>query len=94
VVIAGRDKLAAFTKRHADARGWIASWIDDVSREAWLDMADVTRRYPSASILSGNRVVFNVKGNRYRMLTRVMLGVGTITVLRIGTHAEYDRWKL
>lgn len=57
-------------------------------------MADVTRRYPRASILSGNRVVFDVKGNRYRMLTQIAFGVGRVVVLKIGTHAEYDRWRL
>ena len=47
---------------------------------------------PRGRFLAGNRVVFNVKGNRYRMDTRVAYRTGVVVVKRIGTHAEYDRW--
>lgn len=46
----------------------------------------------SASFLAGNRVVFNLKGNKYRLDTKIAYQTGVVFVKRIGTHAEYDRW--
>jgi mRNA interferase HigB len=94
MVVFGRDKLASFTRKHADARRWIAAWLIEVEDASWKRMADVKRRYPKASILSDNRVVFDVKGNRYRMLTQISFDFGRVAVLRIGTHADYDEWDL
>jgi mRNA interferase HigB len=54
----------------------------------------VTKRYATASILGENRVVFNLKGNSYRLLVRIAYRLGKIIVLRAGTHAEYDPWDL
>ena len=94
MVIVGRDKLAAFTKRHSDSRQWIAAWMVEVESAIWKRLTDVKQRYPKASILSNNRVIFDVRGNRYRMLTQIAFGLGRIAILRVGTHAEYDKWDL
>lgn len=57
----------------------------------WRTPQDVKGMYATASFLAGNVVVFNVKGNRYRMVTLIAYHTGTIIVRWIGTHAEYDR---
>ena len=94
MVIAGRDKLQNLAKKHGDARGPLGAWIREVEAAAWRRMADVKARYPNASILSGNRVVFEIKGNRYRVLAQIAFGTQRVAILRAGTHAEYDRWNL
>jgi len=94
MVIVGRDKLASFTKRHSDARRSIAAWIGEAEEANWKSIADLKRRYPNASVLSNNRLIFDIKGNRYRMLTQITFDLGRIVILRIGTHAEYDKWNL
>lgn len=89
--ILGRDKLADFVVAHADARPWIENWVAEVERTQWKTPQDVKNMYASASFLADNIVIFNVKGNRYRMETLIAYNTATIIVRWIGTHAQYDK---
>jgi len=89
--IAGRDKLDEFSDAHADARSWIANWIADAETALWLTPQDIKRNYASASFLASNIVIFNIKGNRYRLEVRVAYNTGTVVVRWAGTHAEYTK---
>lgn len=90
----GVDALVAFAKKHADAESPLQAWLAEAKDAEWRTPQDVKDRYAHASILAGDRVVFNVKGNDYRLLVRISYVVGIVRVERIGTHAEYDKWKL
>ena len=72
----------------------IAFMLDMAEAEEaeWDIPLDVKERYPSASIIGGGRVVFNIKGNRYRLDTKISYKNQTVLIKRIGTHAEYDEW--
>lgn len=59
----------------------------------WKGSADVKARYPTASFLSDNRVIFNIKGNKFRVETKLNYDVKVVLATRIGTHAEYSKWK-
>ncbi len=83
-----------FCRRHADARLWIEAWTAEVEDAKWEKTQDVKDRYSSASFLHDNLIVFNVKGNRYRMVVSVSYPNEVVLVRRIGTHREYDRWNL
>ncbi|OGA48067.1 MAG: addiction module toxin RelE [Betaproteobacteria bacterium RIFCSPLOWO2_12_FULL_62_58] len=89
--IVGRDKLDEFAGAHADARPWIENWIADTEAARWRTSQDIKDRYASVSFLAGNVVMFNVKGNHYRLETVVAYNTGTIAVRWIGTHAEYSK---
>jgi mRNA interferase HigB len=89
--IAGRDELDEFVGAHADARAWIENWIADAETARWLTPQDIKRNYASISFLASNIVIFNVKGNRYRMEVRVAYNTGTVVVRWVGTHAEYTK---
>jgi mRNA interferase HigB len=95
----GRDVLTKSLRKHPAARGWIATWIDDVEGAEWHSIRDVRLSYPSAdgvSLPSGYVVtIFNVKGNEYRLLTYINYAAGAVDALELVTHAEYDkdRWK-
>ena len=89
--IVGRNKLDEFCRAHADSRDWIRNWIADTNSANWHSPQDVKSRYASASLLATNRVIFNVKGYRYRMEVHVAYNTGVVVVEWIGTHAEYDR---
>ena len=91
--IAGRDKLDKFCRAHADSREWISNWIADTNSASWRNPKDIKAQYASASVLAGNRVVFNVKGNRYRMEVQVAYKTGVVVILWTGTHAEYTKRK-
>lgn len=85
--------LDSFKQKHSDARSQINSWIAEVEEAVWLGPMDVKERYHSASFLRDNRVIFNIKGNNYRLDVRVHYEPQIVRVIRAGTHAEYDEWE-
>jgi mRNA interferase HigB len=89
--IIGRDKLDEFAAAHADARAWIENWIAISEADRWQTPRDIRDRHASASFLAGNVVIFNVKGNRYRLEVQVAYNTGVLVVRWIGTHAEYSK---
>jgi mRNA interferase HigB len=91
--VIGRGSLFRFHRQHADARSAIEAWLAEAEGADWQSPQDIRERYPSASFLKGNHVIFNLRGNEYRLEVQVSYNVGVVTVKNIGTHAEYDRWK-
>ncbi len=90
-----RSTVRAFGEAHGDARSalsaWaLSAWFAEVERASWLGPEDVRRRYASASFLKGDRVVFNLKGNTYRIVVAVRYEFHAVYIRFIGTHAEYD----
>ena len=83
--------LYVFCENHTDCAQQVAMWIAEAKEAAWATPNDIKTRYASASFLADNRVVFNIKGNRYRLDTKVYYQRQIVMVKRIGTHAEYDR---
>lgn len=83
--------LRDFWKRHPDAEVPLRAWYAAASRAQWTRPADIKDAYRSASFLANNRVVFNLKGNDYRLVTAVHYNRGMLYIRFIGTHGEYDR---
>ena len=90
--LVNRGLLAKFASEHAEVRGPLAAWEAEVRAAEWETPANVKARYPSASFLKSNRVVFNLKGQKYRVDVRVDYVARVVFVHRIGTHAEYNTW--
>jgi mRNA interferase HigB len=67
------------------------AWFNEVARSEWTSTADVKRHYATASIVSANRIVFNIKGNSYRLVVAVDFEKAIVFIKWIGTHADYDR---
>lgn len=67
------------------------AWHKDAKAADWGTPAKIRARYPAASILPGNRVVFNINGNAYRLIVAVDYDNGVVYIRFIGSHAEYDR---
>jgi mRNA interferase HigB len=93
--IVGRSRLEAFCEKHTDARRWIEHWLAEVEGATWTTSRDVRARYASASFLSDNTIIFNVKGNDYRLEVTVAYESSVVIVKWAGTHPEYDQrnWK-
>ncbi len=89
--IIARKALADFWKRHPDAAEPLKAWFAETRSCAWTSPSDVKRRYPAASFLADRRVVFNIKGNRYRLVVHVRYDLERVYIRFVGTHAEYDR---
>ena len=74
-----------------DARGPLHSWYDEAVKATWKSPQDVKDQCASASICGNNRVVFNVGGNKYRLVVEMQYRAGIVWVKFVGTHAQYDR---
>lgn len=66
------------------------AWFDEVSKATWSTSADVKRLYATASIVSADRLVFNIKGNDYRLVVAVDYDKGIVWIKWLGTHKAYD----
>jgi mRNA interferase HigB len=82
--------LRDFWVAHPDAEQPLLAWYDEASKATWAQPADIRANYANASILKNRRVVFNIKGNDYRLIVAVAYRVGVVYVKFIGTHAQYD----
>lgn len=87
----GLIKLDDFRRRHADARGALDAWQIEAECAQWSGPQDIKTRYPSASFLADNRVIFNIKGNSYRLVIKAKYQNGMVLIEWVGTHAEYDK---
>lgn len=83
--------LKAFWDRHADAQAPLRSWLEAVHGARWAVPTDITAQFTTASVLKSRRVVFNIKGNDYRLVVAVAYRFGAVYVKFVGTHAAYDR---
>lgn len=88
------EKLHSFSRKHNQAKGALDAWYDEVSRQNWETSHDIRNRYNSVDFLGDNRVVFDIRGNNYRLVVQVIYKAGAVIVENVGTHAEYDRWRL
>ena len=89
--IISKKPLSEFWEQHADAEGPLKAWYDHAKRAQWLTPADVQKDFGDEAILPDNRAVFNIKGNRYRLIVRFNFTTHRIYIRWLGTHAEYDR---
>lgn len=67
------------------------AWFDEVRKASWASTADVKRLYASASIVNADRIVFNIKGNDYRLVVAVDFEKAIVWIKWLGTHGDYDR---
>lgn len=83
--------LRDFWAIHTDCEQQLKSWYKEAEEGKWKSPNDVKNYYPSASILENNRIVFNIKGNSYRLIVRINYYYQMVWIRFIGTHAQYDR---
>ena len=89
--IIAKRTLREFWGRHPDAEEPILAWYREVQKEDWDTSAKVKAKYRSASVIGDNRVVFNIKGNDYRLVVKINYPHRVVYIRFVGTHAEYDR---
>jgi mRNA interferase HigB len=92
--IIARKTLCDFWRKHPDAEGPLKAWFAEASRAAWRTMhatIDIKRQYATASVVDSERVVFNVGGNKYRLVVKVWFGGKAVWIKFIGTHRSYDQ---
>ncbi|HAA30299.1 MAG TPA: type II toxin-antitoxin system HigB family toxin [Cyanobacteria bacterium UBA8553] len=92
--VISRKKLREFCQKHADSCDALDNWHKAASIATWKNLAEVQAVYPQAAAV-GNFTVFNIKGNKYRLIVDLVYSDRTIYIKYILTHAEYDKddWK-
>lgn len=88
--IISKKPLREFWEDHADAKAALQAWYEDAERAQWRTPSDIKRSYRNASIVGDNRVIFNIKGNDYRLVVKVHYDRGYVYIRFLGTHREYD----
>jgi mRNA interferase HigB len=78
-------------KDHPALKAALDAWFAEVSKAAWTSTADVKRLYATASIVSADRIVFNIKGNDYRLIVAVDFEKAIVWIKWVGTHKDYDQ---
>lgn len=89
--IYNRSTIKAFVKKHSDCRDEMMLWYNEVSGKNWKSPRDVKKDFATASIIRNNRVVFNIEGNKYRIVVAMNYERRWAQIKFIGTHAECDR---
>jgi len=87
-----RKILYDFKEKHIDACSQVDSWEAEVNAANWSRSSDIRQRYATASFLSDSHVVFNLKGNKYRLLVQVNYKSQIVLIKKVGTHNEYMKW--
>ena len=89
--IIARRTLRDFWARHPAAERPLRAWFAEAHRTAWRAPAVIKARYPSASVVANNRVVFNIGGNKYRLVVAIRYDARIVFIRFIGTHRQYEK---
>ena len=91
VRIISRRRLIEFWEIHPDAEQSLRAWYAEAKKAGWKTPGEIKATYRSVSLQPNNRVIFNIKGNTYRLVVIVEYSQGKMFIRFVGTHAEYDR---
>ena len=89
--IISKKPLREFWERHADAATPLDEWHKAVRQEEWNSPVEMLANHPNARIIGNDRAIFNIRGNRYRLVVSVNYQYNIVYIRFIGTHADYDR---
>ncbi|MCL2727903.1 MAG: type II toxin-antitoxin system HigB family toxin [Bacteroidales bacterium] len=91
--VVSHKKLKSFyeTKGREDSRPALERWYDVVEQGEWKSLSDVRADFPSVDFVGNQRCVFNIKGNKYRLVVVVKFIMGYVFIRFVGTHQEYDK---
>ena len=86
-----RKKLNPFWKEHRAVEKALRAWFHEAKVARWKNFNEIKKQYPSADVLPNNRVIFDIKGNHYRLVVKIHYNTGVVFIRFVGTHKEYDR---
>jgi mRNA interferase HigB len=89
--IIAKKTLRDFWEVHEDSKQPLKTWFKEIKNAKWDDVHAIKKEYPKASILRDNRIVFNILGNRYRLIVRINCDYQIVWIRFIGTNSDYDK---
>lgn len=90
-IIAKRTLVQFWESGHGDAEQPLKAWYAMARAASWSDPSEIKAKFATASFLANNRVVFNISGNKYRLVVKVEYAIKAVYIRFIGSHAEYDK---
>jgi len=94
MVVISKTTLKKFFDKYPSATGPVLKWYEIVKGADWKDFAELRQMFPATDYVGNDLYVFNLGGNKYRLIARVFFSVRTVYIRFIGTHGEYDKVKL
>lgn len=91
MVIIAKATLIRFAEKHPDAAVALMEWYDTVAEADWSNISDVRTQFNSVDYVGYDRFVFNIRGNRYRLIVAILFTIRTVYIKFVGTHAAYDK---
>lgn len=91
MVIITFTKIRKYALENTYAKIALLHWYNVALNADWACLADIKKEFPGVDYVGGDRYVFNIKGNRYRMVVMIHFDIRTVYVRFIGAHAEYDK---
>jgi mRNA interferase HigB len=91
--VVGVGRLNDFKQRYTEAQAQLDAWLREANSASWRTNDDIKQRYVRASCFAGNRVVFEVAGDRYRLDVKINYTNQIVVIVRVGTCAEYASWS-
>ncbi|WP_133077594.1 type II toxin-antitoxin system HigB family toxin [Pseudomonas sp. RL_5y_Pfl2_69] len=88
--IVATSQLTKFWQKHPGSKQSFLCWVDEARQADWQTPADIKAQFRHASILKSSRVVFNIKGNEYRLVVAVAYRFSALYIKFVGTHKQYD----
>ena len=88
--VISKASLVRFWTKHPNSKQALQTWFEDASHANWVHPQDIKLRYASASFVGSNRVVFNIKGNEYRLIVAVAYRFAAVYIKFVGAHRQYD----
>ena len=87
-------RIREFFSAHRDAESALTAWYKTTRKANWLNLSELKQFYPSADVV-GRHTVFNIRGNKYRLIARIVYRSQTVFVVAVMTHEDYDlgKWK-
>ena len=89
--VISRKTLSDYWQKVPETEQPLKAWFNEAQKSIWTSPANIKEKYRSASFLKGNRVVFNICGNKHRLIVRVNYGSKMVFIRFVGTHSEYDK---
>lgn len=89
--VIAKSTLREYWEKHNIVEQALLTWCNESKKADWSNFNEVKLDYPSASIVGNNRIIFNIKGNDYKLIVKVNFEFKTFWIRFIGTHAEYDK---
>lgn len=91
MVIISKTVLVEFGSEHSDSIEALNRWYEACKKANWNHLADLKKSFSSVDYVGNDRYVFNIKGNKYRLVAMIFFGIRTVFIRFIGTHTEYDK---